>query len=191
MIALKWLKEQKKQKGFQIWAVVTLLLISALAVEFHILGYGILKALRYLILLCGTGIIGWIDAKEHRIPNKMIAALLVIRTILLAAEILAYPGYGLSLIISAVGGFAFGGVMFGLCYLISRGGMGAGDVKLMAAVGYFMGMGGIFTVSFLSILCTGLCSVVLLIFKKIGMKDEMPFAPYVFLGMIITMGLGV
>lgn len=54
--------------------------------------------------------------------------------------------------------------------------MGAGDVKLLAVTGFYMGLGIIFTDIFLSILIAALYSGLLLIRKKIKMKEEISFA---------------
>ena len=69
--------------------------------------------------------------------------------------------------------------------------MGAGDVKLLAVTGFYMGLGIIFTDIFLSILIAALYSGLLLIRKKIKMKEEISFAPFVLAGTVLTMALGM
>lgn len=83
------------------------------------------------------------------------------------------------------------GGMFLICYGITRGGIGAGDVKLLAVLGYWMGGGAIFTVIFLTVLSAALGGGMGLLFRKVSLKQEMPFAPFVLAGTILTMMLGV
>ena len=54
-----------------------------------------------------------------------------------------------------------------------------------------MGLGIIFTDIFLSILIAALYSGLLLIRKKIKMKEEISFAPFVLAGTVLTMALGM
>lgn len=72
-----------------------------------------------------------VDLRAHRIPN------LISLGGLLAALLLAATGYGAVTIVPALTGMAIG--FFLLLPLYAKGAMGAGDVKLMAAVGAFLG----------------------------------------------------
>ena len=97
----------------------------------------------------------------------------------------------MSLMISAGAGLVLSGGMFLICYVIARGGIGAGDVKLLAVIGYWVGGGAVFTVVFLTVLSAAVYSSVGLLLKKISLKQEMPFAPFVLAGTVLTMMLGV
>ena len=81
--------------------------------------------------------------------------------------------------------------MFMLCYLISRGGIGVGDVKLFAVIGCFVGSGTILTLTFLSVVVSAAYSIIMLVLKKTGLKEEIPFAPFVLVGTVLTMALGM
>ena len=72
-----------------------------------------------------------IDLRSHRIPN------LISLGGLLAALVLAATGHGAVTLGPALTGMAIG--FFLLLPLYAKGAMGAGDVKLMAAVGAFLG----------------------------------------------------
>lgn len=76
----------------------------------------------------------WIDLKQHRIPNLLTFSALIIGVSL---QLLLHGWEGLT--------YSLGGMAVGFLILIPfyiKGGMGAGDVKLMAAAGAFLGFKG-------------------------------------------------
>jgi prepilin peptidase CpaA len=73
----------------------------------------------------------WIDLKQHRIPNFLTLSALI------AGVSLQLILQGWSGIMYSLGGMAIGFLIFIPFYI--KGGMGAGDVKLMAAAGAFLG----------------------------------------------------
>lgn len=188
---MEWFREQWKSPKFRWLAAITGILMLGLGVEFTLFQYGVLKILRYLTLVCCLAITGWIDYQSQKIPNRILLVMLVVRTVILLAECLLYRKLWMSIMISAFMGLIFAGGMFLLCYLISRGGVGAGDVKLFAVLGYYMGSGAVFSVTFLTVLTAAVFSVVALLAKKVNLKKEIPFAPFIFLGTVLTMALGV
>ena len=84
-------------------------------------------ALVAILLLAST-----FDLIERRIPNRLLAA-----GLLAAAGFHLASGYPATLLSTCLAGFTVGLMMFLPLYLI--GGMAAGDVKLMATVGAFVG----------------------------------------------------
>ncbi len=186
-----WLKEQWGIKRFRILLFVMLLFTIILAAEFCLFQYGGFKIVRYFILFWSLTVIAWTDCRSRRIPNAMVLFLLTARTVLLVMECLAYREYWKSVLLSSAGGLFLGGGMFLVCYLLARGGIGAGDVKLSAMLGYYLGSGAVFTAIFLTVLTAALFSIAVLLLKKANLKQEIPFAPFILTGTLITMMLGV
>lgn len=182
--------EQKRKlpKGLVIFAGI---IGIGLTVEFCLFSYGLLKIIRYLLLLAALFLIAWIDWHEKRISNNILLPLLEARGLLLLMEWLSYPQYGFALFLSALAGLLIGGGMFLLASAISRGGIGMGDVKLFAIVGSYMGSGSILAVIFLAVMASAVYSAVMLILRKIKLKEEIPFAPFILIGTILTMALGM
>lgn len=187
----EWFRMQWADRGFRWLAAVTGILIICLTAEFVLFQYSMLKVLRYLLLVFCLAAIAWIDYQSRKIPNRILGVMVLVRTFILIAECVAYREVWMSILISVFLGMIFAGGMFMLCYLISRGGVGAGDVKLFAVLGYYMGSGAVFSVTFLTVLTAALFSVVALLAQKVNLKKEIPFAPFVFLGTVLTMALGV
>lgn len=188
---LQRIKIQLKDRKFRIYAGLGIIVGIVLCAEFLMFSYSILKCVRYLVLLAATFVIAWIDRHERRIPNRILLILLGIRAVLLVGEWTLVPSMGLSLLISSLMGMLIGGGLFLLAYFISRGGVGMGDVKLFAVIGTYMGTGSIMALVFMTALVAALYSIIMLILKKIKLKEEIPFAPFVLVGTILTMALGM
>jgi prepilin peptidase CpaA len=95
------------------------------------------------------------DRRSHRIPNFLTYPTMVIG--------LAYHGLtnGLDGFLFSAGGLALGTGIFILPYLM--GGMGAGDTKLMGAVGAIVGPRGVFIVCLFTGAVGGIYALILLI----------------------------
>jgi leader peptidase (prepilin peptidase)/N-methyltransferase len=83
-------------------------------------------------------------------------------------------------------GLLVGAVLLLLIAIISRGGMGGGDVKLFAVLGLFVGLQGIVLTFLLSTLIGTIFGLLLMVFKKVRRKEPMPFAPYIGLAVLIA-----
>jgi leader peptidase (prepilin peptidase)/N-methyltransferase len=78
---------------------------------------------------------------------------------------------------SLLGAMGFG-LIFLFIALISRGGMGGGDIKLAALIGAFTGFPGALMVILISSWLGALWAVVLLIQGRAGLKTAIKFAPF-------------
>jgi leader peptidase (prepilin peptidase)/N-methyltransferase len=128
-----------------------------------------------------------IDLEHGIIPNKLVYPSLVIALVLsiFLSQTGIVPG-----IKDAGIGFVIGLGLFLLIVLISRGGMGWGDVKMAALIGLVTGYPLVFVALFLAVVLGGLVAGILLLFKLRKRKEGIPFAPYLSLGAIITLLFG-
>jgi leader peptidase (prepilin peptidase)/N-methyltransferase len=78
------------------------------------------------------------------------------------------------------------GLVFFLIALLSRGGMGGGDVKLGAVIGAFVGPLHSVLVFILSSLAGGLWAIGLLLFRGAGRKTEVRFGPFLALAALLV-----
>lgn len=84
-----------------------------------------------------------------------------------------------------------GGLFFYLIHLLSRGqGMGFGDVKLMAVLGFLLGWPDVVLLAMLAFIIGGLWGGGLVLLKMKQFSDRVPFAPFIILGAILTIGGG-
>jgi leader peptidase (prepilin peptidase)/N-methyltransferase len=101
-----------------------------------------------------------------------------------------FATYSLLGFVNSVIGLLAGGVTFYLIAILSRGGMGGGDVKMMAMVGSFMGWEGVFLTTLVGSLTGSLIGIGLIIFKGKGRKTKIPFGPFLALGSLVALFFG-
>lgn len=158
-------------------------------------GFDLFKILSYAALSAGCLIIARIDFRDHIIPNKILAALLLVRTFLLLCDIVWAMKHSQGVWCFANTVRSFTGLLIGLAIMLlvcvlSRHAIGMGDVKFSAVIGFFMETSGWYTALLLgSILAAGF-SAVQLIRKKIKLKDEIPLGPFLAAGVVIAVMIG-
>jgi len=82
------------------------------------------------------------------------------------------------------GGGAF--LLVAIIILASKGGMGAGDMKLFGLLGIILGIGKVLLTFFLASLLGAVIGMCLLLFKIIKRKQPIPFGPYIIVATIIS-----
>ncbi|MFL6660288.1 MAG: prepilin peptidase [Massilia sp.] len=109
-----------------------------------------------LVLLVVLVLASAFDLRRRRIPNRLLAlALLAALTLHLAS------GHPAALLSTYLAGFALGLIMFLPLYVM--GGMAAGDVKLMATVGAFLGPALVFQASLATYCAGGVLALVMVL----------------------------
>lgn len=130
------------------------------------------------------------DLREHRLPNRWTLRLAV-------GGFLAMTGGSAvagrwDLVASTVlGGLGYATAML-LLHVLSRGGLGMGDVKLAVGLGTYAGMGGsaaIVAAALLAVLLGGLAAVVLVVLRRATRRTALPFGPAMVAGAVVVLGL--
>ena len=89
-----------------------------------------------------------------------------------------------------MGGAALGFGLFYAVAVLSRGGMGGGDIKFMAMVGALMGWRAVLLTTFLGSLAGSVLGIFLMAVRGKGRKTKIPFGPFLALGALLTLILG-
>lgn len=118
-----------------------------------------------------------IDIKEHRIPDILV--------FFGAAAGLAFSLFDFrrGLWGGFIGGITAGLVLL-LIYYIAKGGLGMGDVKLFGCVGIYLGFPDTVSAMLIASILSGLFSLVLICVKRVNRKLELPFAPFILIGVL-------
>ena len=130
-----------------------------------------------------------LDLKTKRIPNSIVLAMFAAWVFTMTPMLFVDTGAAVALLKDSALGLAIGGGLFLLVYMISRKGLGGGDVKFMAVTGLYLGFGGILPVMFCGTVLAAITGLALIMLKKIGRKDAMPLAPFLYIGILITVFL--
>ncbi len=76
-------------------------------------------------------------------------------------------------------------IIIGLVIILSRGAMGAGDMKLLGLLGLVLGWDKTLLTFFIAV-CTGSCMAYVLLLRRREMEAAIPFAPYLVIGAIVS-----
>lgn len=143
----------------------------------------------YALLTSILVVIALIDLDHQIIPNFITLPGMVVG-LGLSVRILPIPLLLGSSLLASLTGLLAGGLLFYAVALISRGGMGGGDIKLIAMIGAFLGWQGAFFTIFVAALTGSLVGITLMLLGRKGRKDKIPFGPYLSLGAIVFTLMG-
>ncbi|RKQ29889.1 prepilin peptidase [Oceanobacillus halophilus] len=161
-----------------IYPIVELLTGILFALSFHIIGFQ-LELITALLLVSMLMIIFVSDIKYMLIPNKIFLFFLPL-FIIMRIMVPLQPWW--SSVLGAIIGFG----LLAVIIIISRGGMGAGDMKLFGVLGMVLGFEKVLLAFFLSCMIGALIGILLLLFKIVGRKQPVPFGPYIVFAALIT-----
>ena len=172
--------------SFQYFLVELIAAISFLLVYFL---YGIsVKSLLLIILSIFFIIIFFIDLKHFIIPNELTFPLMVIgflKSFDPNLDQTIFPNYINSILGGFIGYFLIWLVIFVYEKIRKKEGMGLGDAKLMAAIGFWFGWVSIPFTIFISSFVALIFVIPSLLNKTRKVSSQIPFGPYIIIGCII------
>ncbi len=169
----------KKPISFQ-YVVVELLSIISFVTIYLIYGFSFTTLLLILLSL-GFIIIFFIDLKHFIIPDVItfpLMALGFIKSFIPNLDPL-FPYYVLSLIGGIFGYGIIWGIIFFYKQVKKKEGMGLGDAKLLAVIGFWFGLDAVPFIIFLSSTIALISVAPDLIKKSKKMSTQIPFGPYI------------
>jgi leader peptidase (prepilin peptidase)/N-methyltransferase len=87
-------------------------------------------------------------------------------------------------------GAALPAVLFMAIIILSRGGMGLGDVKLIAMIGALVGWKLALLTIFVGAVAGSVVGIALMVFQGKGRKTAVPFGPFLSLGAVVSVSCG-
>lgn len=132
-------------------------------------------------------VIAGIDIKTMLIPNGTVIALLVLG-LLYSGFRLIFPGATAFPIkwFDPLIGFFIASLPLLLLAVLSKGGMGGGDIKLMAVAGVFLGWKGALVAMVVGSIVGAIVSLLLIALGKKSRKDLIPFGPFLCIGILFA-----
>ena len=185
LLILAKCRKCKKKISFKYPLVEFITIITFLTIYFI---YGVTMTTILLIILFLTFIIiFFIDLKHFIIPNSLTFSMMVLGFIKSFNQnlISLFPNYLNSLL---------GGILgYGIIWLIiisyklfrNKEGMGLGDAKLLAVIGFWFGWTAIPFVIFSSSIVALISVIPSLLNKSKKLSSEIPFGPYIIIGCIL------
>jgi leader peptidase (prepilin peptidase)/N-methyltransferase len=156
------------------WSIMlTLPIFTAVAgYRFETLPALLISLLLGALLVCTAT-----DLLRYRVPNVItypsIALALLAATVMPDADLLG-----------AVIAALLGGGMFLLLAIITRGGLGLGDVKLAVLIGAMLGLPAAYLALFYGVIAGGVIIFLLFASGVVGRKEPVPYAPFLALAAI-------
>lgn len=127
------------------------------------------------------------DYRIHLIPNFMVVIMLVFGAIMLGGVFLFDRAAFAASLLSAGGGLL---VCFPIFYFLSaltKHGLGMGDVKLISAVAWLLGLAATLVSVLLGLILCALTATALMFTKRKSKTDHIPFGPFIFAGYILLL----
>lgn len=143
--------------------------------------YGVgLQLAAVLAILAALIAVTVTDLSSALIPNRLLLIAVMVTAPLVAAARLQAIGDMIT------GALICGGIML-LVAVIARGGMGGGDVKLSAYIGLVLGWEQGLVALVLGVLLGGLAGIAALVTRRRGLKDTIPYGPYLAAGAALAL----
>ena len=146
--------------------------------------------IRLFIVFAGLSVAFLTDVRYHLIFNKILLIMLGIRIVLFLPEYLMAPDDFLSTLTTCCVGAVITFVIMVILSLLSKGALGMGDVKLLAVISFTADIYCSVNILLYSSIACMLFFIILLLMKSKKAKEKIPFAPFIFVGLIITLLLG-
>ena len=168
------------------------------ALFYHIYGFSY-EFLFYLTLSVLLLTVTFTDLEKGKIPNSviLIGAITGLCMSLIFWPVCVPPswtGRPLNFINSLIAFLAGGGIMTFWAVtgklLFKKESLGAGDIKLVAMTGVFLGLQNTLLALFLSFLLASIAGISMILIKKAHMDSRLPFAPFLASGALISVVYG-
>jgi len=148
--------------------------------------HDILTITRSIMLLSFGYIAAYTDIKTRKIPNKLILTILaswvVIMVVFAIVDFKAFP----AILLESVFAGTIGALVFIVIRIITKRGVGGGDVKLAIVMALLLTAEKTVLMIMVSLLLAALVSAFLLMLKRVTLKTKIPFAPFMFAGVLVS-----
>jgi len=135
-------------------------------------------------------VLGGVDLSAHRLPDRVTYPTVVVCATMLATDAVVTGDWAALLRAGAAAGVAF--ALATAARLLSPGGLGGGDVKLLGLLGLVLGWAGwgvLMAAVFAGLLIGALGSLLLIVAGRAGWRTRVPFGPPLLVGAYVALAL--
>lgn len=143
--------------------------------------------LLYFITIFALSLAFSIDFKYQLIPDEVDILIGICGIINLVLNISNWWDY---LIGAAIGGAIFYSLNLIALLILKKEGMGLGDVKLMAALGFLFGVKNILVITLVSFFIGAIIGIIVMIIKRKEKEEYIAFGPFIVISTVILMFTG-
>ncbi|WP_368490357.1 A24 family peptidase [Clostridium sp. BJN0013] len=144
-----------------------------------------IEFVKYIVFISIMIVIGMIDSDTKDVYFKTTGTGIAAGIVFLG--IYFYRGMPIK---TYIYGGILAGVFLSLIILITKGGMGWGDVEISVVCGLFLGFKYTIVMLFMAFIIGAAAGVILILLRKKSRKDYIPFGPFMVIASAITIFLG-
>ena len=165
------------------YILIPLLILVTIKSTLYPLNFRLIAYVWFMVLLA---YIALIDFYTKLIPNKLLRVQLAGVVFFSCIEIIAKSNFSLQFIKAKLITLLLTGGSFFIVYIVTKASIGAGDVKLMIIFGLTFSQSIAIAGLFYAVICSAVVGIALILLKRLKIKDDVPFAPFVFIGTMIS-----
>lgn len=143
-----------------------------------------------LVMLAAMTFFCMADYWERVVPNRVLLILLLIWVVIIGFAGIRDMQSLMRILPSALLGFVFCLLSFGTVWLFGRQNVGAGDVKLALLMGLYLTGEYVVGTILYGCLAAAIFSIFQMMRGKLSRKDQIPFVPFLYIGLTIRYFVG-
>lgn len=143
------------------------------------------------MIVCLLGLLGaaCFDYREHRIPNIFPLVIALSAVLLLGLGVLAEQAGAIAYVTTGILSSVVCGLILVVASVITKQGIGAGDIKLICAIALIAGVYTVMGTLFFGVVSCSVYGIIALILKKKSVSSAVPFGPFLLFGYVLTLFL--
>ena len=174
------------KNGFRIDLLFSIVFLIIFNLLLYFNGFSVTVGL-YFVTVFALSLAFSIDFKYQLIPDEVDVLIGICGIINLLLNISNWWSY---LIGAAIGGAIFYSLNLIALIILKKEGMGLGDVKLMAALGFLFGIKNILVITLVSFFIGAIIGIVVMIIKRKEKEEYIAFGPFIVIATILLMFTG-
>lgn len=188
LIEKRYVKYKKEERTWATWLLYGTVSIVTCLLDFLILRQETNWLMIWNFIAISTVVLisGVIDFHCHKIPNRVLLAGAGCRILLLLFMLFFLREDFLTQLLMSVIGCVVSLLVMLLISMISKQGIGYGDVKLYACIGFYLGLLDTYYVLFYAVFLAALYAVYVLLVKRGDRKTKIPFGPFTYFGFVLV-----